>query len=181
MLTFCISCRLLEEDRFRHLSLICRRQDKYGCNDISEQTWTALVSANPQLSVTLRFDHTCPLWRLRQVLKPQMPLRNLFLETYTPVVDELALVAAQYGATLRKLVVQTQSSVALDLTLLTLARAAPRLRSLHVMCTVARQTVDELHKLLPEMQAGDCTLKSRVEPCPWVQDRILDKLCIGDD
>ncbi len=61
-----------------------------------------MTEANPNLSVTLKFDHTCPLWKVRQIMKPDIPVANLFLETFTMIYPELEIATDSYSNTLRK-------------------------------------------------------------------------------
>ena len=69
---------------------------------MTDSVWKKVVAANPHLSVTLKFDHTCPLWKVREIMKPEVPVSNLFLETYTQIWPEIEIASDSYGSTLRK-------------------------------------------------------------------------------
>ena len=157
-----------ERENIEHLSLICRREEKYG-HDLSTEAWTVLTKKIPALRVTLGFDHTCPFNLIQVIMKPEIPVRTLRLETFTRVYEEVNMAADFYKNTLQKLVLQTRNSIALEEALLNVARKCHGLRSLLVYCVVRQETIDEIFRLHPDMQErGTYILKSVIEPDPWV-------------
>jgi hypothetical protein len=54
--------KLAQHRAIRHLSLLCRRQEKFEHSDLGADEWDQLVAAtDEQLAVTLRFDCACGL------------------------------------------------------------------------------------------------------------------------
>lgn len=168
-----------EGDRvpLKHLSILCRRQEKYFHHDLTELTWLGLVASSPNLAVTLKFDTTCPLEKAREIMKPPIPVRHLFMEMYTNA-HEIALATEYYHRTLNKLVVQARQSPLLESALIDAAAWCRQLRSLHVMCLLEEVTVQEILHRRPELAANkkNYTLKFQLEAHPWVTDEILDEL-----
>lgn len=161
---------LADDDRenMEHLSLICRREEKYG-HDLTAEAWTVLIKKIPSLRVTLGFDHTCPFNLIQVIMKPEIPVRTLLLETFTRIYEEVNMAAEYYKNTLQKLVLHTRNSVALEDALLNIARNCHQLRSLLVYCVVSQETIDEIFRLHPDMQERRTfILKSVEEPEPWV-------------
>jgi hypothetical protein len=72
----------------RHLSVWFRRETKYT-EDLSSEAWEKLVKKIPELRVTLVFDHTCPLRRVCEVMKPEIPVTVLRLETFTHIFEQV--------------------------------------------------------------------------------------------
>lgn len=161
---------LAEDDRenIENLSLICRREEKYGC-DLTSEAWSILTDKIPSFRVTLGFDHTCPFNLIPVIMKPEIPVKTLRLETFTRIYEEVNMAAEYYKNTLQKLVLQTRNSNELEEALLNIARKCFQLRSLLVYCVVRQETIDEIFRLHPDMQErGTYILKSEVEPEPWV-------------
>ena len=161
---------LASEDRtpIEHLSIICRRDEKYG-EDLTAEAWKHLVNNVPCLRVTLGFDHTCPFHLIPVIIKPEIPVKTLKLETFAMCFEEINMAARYYKDTLQKLVLQTRNSVDLEQALLNVARECTHLRSLLVYCVVRQEVIDEIFNLLPDMKAlGTYILKSVAEPEPWV-------------
>ena len=161
---------LAEDDRenIQSISLICRREEKYG-TDLTSEAWSALTTKIPSFRVTLGFDHTCPFNLIRIIMKPEIPVKTLRLETFTRIYEEVNMAAEYYKTTLQKLVLQTRNSVALEDALLNLSKKCLLLRSLLVYCVVRQETIDEIFRLHPDMrERGTYILKSEVEPEPWV-------------
>lgn len=155
---------LAEDDRenIDNLSLICRREEKYG-HDLTAEAWTVLTRKIPTLRVTLGFDHTCPFNLIPVIMKPEIPVRTLRLETFTRIYEEVNMAAAYYKNTLQKLVLQTRNSVALEDALLNVAKKCLLLRSLLVYCVVRQETIDEIFRLHPDMrERGTYILKSEI-------------------
>lgn len=147
---------LTEEDRvpLEHLSLACRREEKYG-KGIGSDMWSAVVKKLPNLRVTLYFDHTCPLLKVGEVMKPEVPVSILRLETFTYIYDEVRLATAYYKNTLEKMVLQTplsRNSPELNAALLELSQACHKLKALHVYCVLEKDTIDKILADHPEMQ-----------------------------
>lgn len=159
-----------EEDRdnIDHISIVCRREVKFGI-DIDPDAWTLLTSHIPSVRVTLGFDHTCPFNLISAIMKPEIPVRTLKLETFAMCFEEVNLAASYYNNTLVKVVVRTRNSRELEEALLNLARSCTLLRALHVYCVVREDTIREIFRLHPNMEErGTYILKSEVEPEPWV-------------
>jgi len=64
--------------------------------NISREVWAAVIKKLPNLRVTLEFDNTCPLFKLSEVMQPEIPVTVLRLETYTDLAAELRLAALYY-------------------------------------------------------------------------------------
>ena len=161
---------LAEDDRdnIKSLSVICRREEKYG-SDLTSEAWLALASKIPSFRVTLGFDHTCPFNLIPVIMKPEIPVKTLRLETFTRIYEELNMATAYYKNTLQKVVLQTRNSVALENALLNLAEQCSMLRTLIVYCVVRQGTIDKIFDLHPDMrERGTYILKSEIEPEPWV-------------
>ena len=161
---------LMEDDRvpLEHLSVKCRREEKYG-NDIPAETWQLLARKLPKLRVTLGFDHTCPLYRVSQIMLPEIPVHVLRLETHTTIYDEINSATHFYRNTLEKVVLQTRSCRELDDALLNLSANCQRLRSIHVFCVLQKNTVEAILIQHPEIKENATyTLKYTADPHPWI-------------
>ena len=167
---------LAEDDRvaLQQLSLFCCRYEKY-VKDIERDVWRGLVKKLPQLQVTLKFDHTCPLYRVAEIMKSEIPVVVLCLETQTTLRDEVLQAANFYGDTLERVVIKTppeRVGPTLDSAVLTLAQSCSKLKSLHVFYVLEEATIDRIFELHPSMKArGSYTLKHTPEPHPWVAGR----------
>ena len=151
-----------------HLSIVSRREEKYG-GDLTSEAWQKLANKCPDLRVTLGFDHTCPFNLIPVIMKPEIPVKTLKLETFAMCHEEVNLAASYYSNTLEKLVLQTRNSLELEQALLSIARRCSLLRALLVYCVVSRETIEEIFRLHPDMETrGTFILKSEVEPEPWV-------------
>ena len=161
---------LAEQDNrpIKHLSIICRREQKFT-EDLSEEAWSSVTVNCPDLRVTLGFDHTCPLGRVSEIMKPQIPVSVLRLETFTTIFEEVRLATRYYKDTLTKLVLQTRPSVELSAAILDLCSKCHQLQSLLVYCVLDKETVDAILELKPEMKRrGSYILKWELEPEPWI-------------
>lgn len=151
-----------------HLSIICRREEKYGA-DLQSDAWKKLAAKCPSVGVTLGFDHNCPYYLIPVIMKPEIPVRTLKLKTFAICHDDVNLAASYYRNTLTKLIINSRNSEQLEESLLNVARSCTRLRSLEVYCTISQDTIDEIFRLHPDMQERKTyILKSQVEPEPWV-------------
>ncbi|XP_035824901.1 F-box/LRR-repeat protein 8-like [Aplysia californica] len=149
------------------LGVVCRRAEKYG-TDISSEAWSALVLANPDLRVDLGFDHTCPYHRIAEILKPEIPVKELHFATYTRITLEVNLAKMFYDRTLEKLVVHTKPNAEFEQTLLALVRACRKLHTLYVYGVLRKEVIEEIFTLSPEMKSkGSYILKWEMEPEPW--------------
>ena len=163
---------LTEGDRepLEHLSVVCRREEKYG-KDIGSDTWQAVVNKLPNLRVSLGFDHTVELHKVSMVMKPEIPVSVLKLETFTYIYSEVRLATRYYSKTLEKLVLQTplsRNSPELNKALIELAEQCTNLRSMHVFCVLDEPTVNKILEVRPELKEKDSyTLKYVDEPHPW--------------
>ena len=145
---------LIEDDRvpLEHLSIDCRREEKYG-KDISSETWQKLRSQIPRLRVTLAFDQSCPMFKVNAILKPEIPLWTLWLEVQASVVYQVYFAAENYSETLQKMSMSTTNSAALEQALIHLASRCKQLRELHVFqCYISKETRDTILGLCPQME-----------------------------
>lgn len=162
-----------EDDRepLQHLSMICRREEKYA-KDISSEVWSSVVKKLPRLRATLKFDHTVPLHKVSEVMKPEIPVSELGLETFTHIHNEIRMASGYYQRTLQKLTLQTpmmRNSPELNTALVELATDCTKLRELHVYCVLEEETVARILVLHPEMKLrGTYTLKWYRAPAPWL-------------
>ncbi|XP_033755585.1 F-box/LRR-repeat protein 3-like [Pecten maximus] len=159
-----------ETDRtpVEHLGIVCRREEKYS-KTLTSKVWQDLVSAVPNLRVSLGFDHTCPLNRVGELMQPEIPVRELRLETFTRIFEEVNLAAAYYSPTLEKLVLQTRNSDDLGAALLNLAQTCKLLKSIYVYCVLKKEVVEGIlasSSLIKETK--DYILKWEADPEPWV-------------
>lgn len=156
-----------ENDRvpLQHLGLACRREEKYG-KAIGSDAWAAVVKKLPNLRVTLYFDHTCPLDKVSEVMKPEVPVSILRLETFTYIYDEVRQAASYYKKTLEKMVVRTplsRSPPELNAALLEFSKECHKLKALHVFCVLERATIDRILADHPYMaEAKAYTLKDSI-------------------
>ena len=167
---------LTEDDRspLEHLAVMCRREEKY-IKDIDGDVWKALTVKLPNLRVTLSFDHTCPLHKVSEVMKPEVPIRELRLETFTYIYDEINMASSYYKKTLEKVFINTpmsRNSPEFNLALVRLATECTKLKSLHVFCVLTKDTVEKILALHPDMyEMGAYTLKYEDAPHPWIAGR----------
>ena len=71
--------------------------------NISREVWAAVIKKLPNLRVTLGFDSTCPLFKLSEVMQPEIPVTVLRMETYTDLASEIRLAASYYWFFIRYL------------------------------------------------------------------------------
>ncbi|XP_075137990.1 F-box/LRR-repeat protein 8 [Leptodactylus fuscus] len=168
-------CSSLSEDVFwelmkperpplRHLDILCERLDKYTLA-ISDKVWGALRQRHPTLSVDLEFDHTVPAWKIPRILKPNIPVTTLQLNTYNEMSNQLRFVNNHYTGTLKKLFIQTTSSSTLNSNLIDLAGKCAVLEEIHCYCVVSPDVIQAFLKNCPLLKKY--TLKVVKEPHPW--------------
>ncbi|BFZ13259.1 hypothetical protein BsWGS_16298 [Bradybaena similaris] len=160
---------LAEADRkpFKRFGIVCRRHEKYG-DDLSSEAWSNLISANPDLKVELGFDHTCPLHRIAEIMKPEIPVQELHLATFTRIYPEINTAVSYYEHVLEKLVVQTRPSRELQESLLDAAGRCKKLKALYVYCVLDKDVVDRILELCPLMrESRNYILKWTMDPEPW--------------
>lgn len=157
-----------KQPALQRLSIIFRRETKYTY-DLSSEAWSTLVKKVPNLRVTLGFDHTCPLNRISEVMKAEIPVTVLRLETFTRIYDEVNQAVTFYHKTLEKVVLQTRNSEELQRALIRMAETCPNMRCLKVYCVLSEETVERILDLLPVMRrSGNYILKSQMQEGPWV-------------
>ncbi|KAK7114148.1 hypothetical protein V1264_000259 [Littorina saxatilis] len=153
----------------QYLSILYRREAKYTTDLHSSEAWSRLVKKIPTLRVSLGFDHTCPLDRICEAMKPEIPVTELRLETFTRVFDEVNLATNCYHKTLEKMVLQTGNSEELEQALLHMAENCERLNSLFVYCVLSESVISQILELRPQIRtSGAYILKSRMQEWPWV-------------
>ncbi|XP_060063106.1 F-box/LRR-repeat protein 21-like [Ylistrum balloti] len=159
-----------ESDRtpVEHLGIVCRREEKYN-KTLTSEVWQDLVTAVPNLRVSLGFDHTCPFNRIKELMQPEIPVRELRLETFTRIFEEVNIATAYYSPTLEKIVLQTRNSDELGAALLNLARDCKLLKSMYVYCVLKKEVVEEILVSSPLLKEHkDYILKWKADPEPWV-------------
>lgn len=115
---------------------------------------------------------------LAQVMKPEIPVVVLRLETFTDLSQEIVRACNYYKNTIEKVVVEcpmSQTSEELDRAIVKLSSECRLLRSLHVFCVLQRDTVERVLAEHPGMHSdGTYTLKYVAEPHPWFAGRDCD-------
>ncbi|NXC41005.1 FBXL8 protein, partial [Penelope pileata] len=149
---------------FTHLDIFCERLDKY-IPVISEELWAAVSQKHPQLRVDLEFDHTVPGCTIPRILKPNMPVSTLQLNTYNYMIDQIRFVTQSYSSTLKRLTLQTTSSEDLNFSLIDLARQCQNLLEIHCYCVVSKEVVEAFLTHCPSLK--QYTLKVTKEQHPW--------------
>lgn len=154
----------IEKDRvpLERLSIKCRREEKYG-KDISAETWSQLKQHIPNLRVTLVFDNSCPMFKVNEILKSQIPLYDLILEVQARVIYQIYFVIENFCETLERFVVSTTNSEALERALIIMASRCKKLRELVVwQCYISKDTKEKILELCPNLDK--CVLKLKGEP-----------------
>ncbi|XP_064611421.1 F-box/LRR-repeat protein 8-like [Liolophura sinensis] len=144
-----------EEGRtpLEHLAITCRREEKYG-KDLSSAAWSSLVKKLPDLRVTLGFDPTCPLHKVSTIMKPEIPVSVMLLETYTRIFDEVNLVTDYYQDKLEKIVINTRTSPEFEAALVKMSRLCTNLHIMKVYnCVLPVKVVEEILRNRSEMCA----------------------------
>lgn len=149
---------------FRHLDILCERLDKYT-HGISDKVWGVLCQHHPSLSVDMELDHTVPAWKIPRILKPNIPVNTLQLNTFNEMTRQLAFVSSHYVRTLRKIVIQTTSSNDLDSSLINLATKCLNLEEVHCYCVVSPDVIQAFLLHCPHLKKY--TLKVIKEKHPW--------------
>ncbi|XP_063440407.1 F-box/LRR-repeat protein 8-like [Mytilus trossulus] len=161
---------LAEDDRspIQYLAIGCRRELKYE-SDLTSNAWAKLVAKIPEFRVSLHFDHTVPQVKVADVFKPEIPLKQLRLETFSILIDEIKTVSRFYCDTLETLILQTRNSYELGVALLDLAHTCKQLTCLKVYCILDKEVVQGIHAELPQLrEKGNYILKSEMVPEPWM-------------
>lgn len=153
-----------ERPPFRQLDILCERLDKYTLA-ISDEVWGALRQRHPSLSVDIEFDHTVPAWKIPRILRPNIPVATLQLNTYNEMTNQLSFVSTHYTRTLKKLVIQTTSSGVLNSSLIDLAGKCTELEEIHCYCVVDQDVIQAFLKNCPLLKKY--TLKVVKEKHPW--------------
>lgn len=162
-----------EKDRLPLATLVvkCRRQEKYG-KDICSNTWQKVVNRLPEMRVTLIFDYTCPLHKVSEIMKQEIPVSVLRLETFTYIYDEVKQASLLYNKTLTKLVLNTplsRNAPELNKALVELSDKCQLLSSIHVFCILEEKAVNSILEKHPKIKEnGTYTLKYADEPAPWI-------------
>lgn len=157
---------LMEPNRapFHCLDIFCERLDKY-IPVISEQVWTGVREKHPKLHVELEFDHTVPACKIPRILKGNIPVTTLQLNTFTYMVNQIRFVTYSYSRTLERLVLHTTPSDDLNSSLIDLAKSCMSLKEIHCYCVVSQAVVDAF--LLQCRDLKRYTLKTTKEHHPW--------------
>lgn len=153
-----------ERPPFKHLDILCERLDKYNLA-ISDEVWKELCQRHPSLYVDMEFDHTVPAWKIPRILKPNIPIATLQLNTYNEMRRQLTFVSSHYVRTLKKLVIQTTSSDVLNSSLLDLASKCLKLEEIHCYCVVSPDVIQTFLSHCPHLKKY--TLKVIKEKHPW--------------
>lgn len=146
------------------LDVFCERLDKY-IPVISEELWLAVSEKHPQLQVELEFDHTVPAWKIPRILKPNIPVTTLQLNTYTYMVNQIRFITSNYSRTLERLVLQTTTSEDLNSSLIDLAKKCVHLKEIHCYCVVSQAVIDAFCLHCTGLRRY--TLKLTKERHPW--------------
>ncbi|KAL5021278.1 hypothetical protein ScPMuIL_000433 [Solemya velum] len=160
---------LATEDRepIQHLGIACRREEKYS-RDLSSEAWCSVVRRSPRLRVTLWFDHTCPFMKIAMIMKRDIPIIELRLETSTRLEAEVFQAVLYYHSTLEKLVLFTIKSRGLNEALLYLADKCKRIKSLYVNCILRQNVIERILNKYPEMKEKKTFLLKSESPEPEV-------------
>ncbi|NWU95226.1 FBXL8 protein, partial [Upupa epops] len=158
-----------ERAAFTHLDIFCERLDKY-IPVISEELWAAVSQKHPQLCVDLEFDHTVPACKIPGILKLNIPVSTLQLNTFNYMVNQIRFVTHSYSRTLKKLTLQTTSSDDLNSSLVDLARQCRNLLEIHCYCVVSQEVVEAFLTHCPGLRLY--TLKVTKERHPWKPVRV---------
>lgn len=145
---------LTEDDRVQleHLSIDCRREEKFG-KDITSEIWENIRHKIPSLRVTLAFDCSCPMFKVDEILKPEVPVKNLRLEVMSRVVSQVYFAAVNYSETLERLSISTTSSQELEQALIYLVTNCRKLTELYVFqCYISHETKQKILELRPQIK-----------------------------
>ena len=154
----------------QHLSLISRREERF-IHPIPSEVWQVVTNKLPKLTVTLKFEDTCLLEKVVDVLQYGIPVTELWLETYMLTHDEVLHSCTHYTRILEKLVLTTpldKRSALFDRALVTLTTSCPKLRSLHVFTVLDDASIQQILDQHPHMkERTSYTMKSTAELHPW--------------
>ncbi|XP_053556250.1 F-box/LRR-repeat protein 8 [Bombina bombina] len=153
-----------ERPPFHCLDILCERLDKYKL-DITDKAWKALCQRHPSLSVDMELDHTVPAWKIRRILKPNIPISTLQLNTYNEMVRQIQFVTTHYCHSLKRLVIYTTSSNDLNSALIDLAEKCCSLEEIHCYCVVSPDVIQAF--VTHCLHLKRYTLKVTKEEHPW--------------
>ncbi|XP_069495968.1 F-box/LRR-repeat protein 8-like [Ambystoma mexicanum] len=162
---------LISPDRapLTRLDLFCERLDKYT-PVISEALWGSLGKKHSTLLVNLELDHTIPAWKIPRILKKNIPVSTLELNTFSFLVHYVRFAANSYSRTLKKLTLQTTPSSDLNSVLIELSEKCVLLEEIHCYCVVPQEVVQAFMRNCPRLKRY--TLKDVKEPHPWKCTRL---------
>ncbi|XP_069072301.1 F-box/LRR-repeat protein 8 isoform X2 [Pleurodeles waltl] len=143
------------------LDIFCERWDKY-IPVISEARWDALSTRHPSLLVDLVLSFTRPAWKNPDILKKNIPVSTLELNSLNCMANQVRFAARSYNQTLRKLVLQTISTAELNSSLIELSVQCPNLEEIHCNCMVTRDVREAFMVNCPGLKR--CTLEVTEEP-----------------
>lgn len=145
---------LTEDDRaqLEHLSIECRREEKFG-KDITSDVWVNVRRKMPSLRVTLAFDCSCPMFKVDEILKPEVPVKNLRLEVMSRVVSQVYFAAENYSETLERLSISTTNSEELEQALIYLVTKCHKLNELYVFqCCISQEAKLQIMEIRPQIK-----------------------------
>ncbi|BFZ13266.1 hypothetical protein BsWGS_16305 [Bradybaena similaris] len=131
--------------------------------DLSSVAWSSLLTANPDLKVSLRSEFLCPADRILEIMKPEIPVQELCLsyDYRSPIYPVINKAVAYYEQILEKLVVSCDPSRELQESLLDAARRCKKLKALYVYRVLDKDVIDQILELCPLMRdTRDYILKS---------------------
>lgn len=159
----------------QHLGVKYHREEKY-VKDISSAAWQVLVDKTPSVRMSLLFDYTCEIHKIAGAMKPEIPVKELRLECYTKVHQEVLQCAHYYCETLQKLVVFSRPCKELDDAILEISRRCKSLRALHVFSVLNTETIAQVFQDHPNiLEEGLYTLKNWLAPSPWASEEHLSR------
>ncbi|BFZ13268.1 hypothetical protein BsWGS_16307 [Bradybaena similaris] len=169
---------LSETDRkpLQRLGVICTIDDEFE-HELSSAAWSTLLTANPDLKVSLKFEYGSLLKWPSKIMKPEIPVQELYLTTtmFDPAIHlQINKAVAYYEQMLEKLVVKSSPSRELQESLLDVARRCKNLKALYVYCVLDKDVIDRILELCPLMRDTrdyflECSTDAmlRVTECLW--------------
>ncbi|XP_032837190.2 F-box/LRR-repeat protein 8-like [Petromyzon marinus] len=157
----------LEGDRkpLDMLEILCQRIDKYTY-DIPGSMWKRLSERYVAMRVAVEFDHTVPVSRMNEILKPEIPVSTLRFKTFTYLVQQLEFTALNFAKTLTKLEIHTTKSEELNDALMTIAKQCVCLQEILCYCVLSGKTVQAFLTHCKCLRRY--ILKQQLEPHPWL-------------
>ncbi|XP_069496002.1 F-box/LRR-repeat protein 8-like [Ambystoma mexicanum] len=156
---------LLKPDRARlaHLDIFCERWDKY-IPVISDACWSSLSLHHPLLIVDLELASTRPAWKNPNILKQNIPVATLELNSLNCMAAQVRFAANSYNQTLKKLVLYTIPTTELNSSLIELATRCAGLEEVHCHCMVTHDVLEAFLMNCPKLKRY--TLKVPIETLP---------------